>query len=95
MNWIKLKKIADRTNPAFNFAIFDDPPDSVKTIFKLQDDEEKDSFFTSAVSLDELQDGWRDGALLVELTEEQLLDVSSWVRDTLLFVAVAVGLGVE
>lgn len=51
--------------------------------------------FTCSMSLNELQRwGW-DGALLVELSEEQLLDVTSRVRDALLFVAVAVGFSVE
>lgn len=47
------------------------------------------------MSFDELQDVRRDGTLFVELPEEQFLDLSCGVRDTLLLVPVAVGLCVE
>lgn len=47
------------------------------------------------MSLNELQLRRWDGAFLVELAEEKLLDMPGWVRNTLLLVAITVGLGVE
>lgn len=47
------------------------------------------------MSLHKLQDMWWNGTLFIELSEEQLLDLTGRVRDALLFVAIAVGLRVE
>lgn len=50
---------------------------------------------TCAVSFNKFQSICCDGALLVELTKKQFLDVAGRIRDTLFFVTIAVGFGVE
>lgn len=65
----------------------------LKTLMILPNTQKREQ--TCAVSFNEFQSIWWDGALLVELTEQQFLNVTGRIRDTLFFVTIAIGFGVE